>query len=290
MKKTLSLLLVVIMIFTLAFAMTACGEKEEQEAGMPNPMVEYSSLDEINDACGCSLVKPDRDVLTDEKYFVIDCEGYKIAEYQFTIDRTPFSFRYADTSEDISGIYDGENTIFAKSEGDDTVMTDTYKASRWFSEGQYCLATTEPGDISNDSFKELADKMKEKSGAVDWSETYAMLEGDWQDTFSERCTMTLKNEGEYMDITVHWGDSYASYAQWDMTAVAYDDGTLNYSDCKESYITMNEDGDIVSNETKKIDPNGYFVYNAEDKILSWEGASEDSCKDCRFKKIEYVEL
>ncbi|MCR5482764.1 MAG: hypothetical protein K6F52_08235, partial [Clostridia bacterium] len=65
--------------------------------------------------------------------------------------------------------------------------------------------------------------------------------------------------------------------------------TLNYSDCTKDYITMADNGDIVSSESQKIDKDGYFLYSAEKKTLSWEGSSEEDCKQCLFEKIETAE-
>ncbi|MCR5482319.1 MAG: hypothetical protein K6F52_05930, partial [Clostridia bacterium] len=272
MKRNISLILTAVLIFAMVFAMAACGEKPAEEGtdGTPNPMTEYSSIYEINEMCGGALVKPEEGTLKAEKFFVIDCGDYKIAEYQFSLDGVPFKFRFSDTSEDISGVYDGDDTIFSSNDKE-IVINDEVKAARWFNDGQYCLTTSDVANISDDAFNSLVESLKALSGLIDWSDTYAMLEGEWQDSYSQRCVMTLKNEGDHVGIKVHWGDSCASFVEWNMTATAGEDGTLNYSDCTKDYITMADNGDIVSSESQKIDKDGYFLYSAEKKTLSWEG-------------------
>ena len=134
MKKIFAYVLALCMIFALC----ACGEQpapaeaepqdapgaetaeepaEEHWAGMPNPMTQHSSLEEINNAVGAALCAPEGFKIENESFWTIDCGDYTIAQYDFSMDGMGVCFRCAPVMEDISGCYVGEGTAFSNAPG-----------------------------------------------------------------------------------------------------------------------------------------------------------------------------
>lgn len=203
MKKTIALLICFIMLFALC----ACGGSEpaadtedegaQQEegapdVGMPNPMTECESLDDVNKAVGGNLCGPGAMGVSDEAYFVINCGSYKIGEFQFKMNGYDYTLRCAKSSEDISGVYlsGQEGTAFSgikkAAEGEDTadaeivlesgssitisdsgmqsVSDDTYKCARWFDgDMQYVLTVNDGGEIEYDTFISAANEIMLKT-------------------------------------------------------------------------------------------------------------------------------
>lgn len=161
MKKIIAILLVLAMVICFG----ACNKNEKPvDTGMPNPMTEVASLDELNAAAGCNLVKPGVMGVSDEKFFTINCGDYTIGEYQFTVAGVNYTLRAAATTEDISGVYVGEGTAFPEvKEGVDIVETEEVKLARWFNlNGQHVLSAK--GDIDSETFAGVADEICYESG------------------------------------------------------------------------------------------------------------------------------
>ena len=172
MKKFLAILLCLMMVLSLA----ACGKKNEADAdqqgevvdeepisGMPNPWVDYESLEEINNEVGCNLCKPAAMGVSEEHFAVGDMGEYKMAQYQFSIGGYDYNFRCAPTTEDISGIYDEYvQEAFAEPGGGNVelVESDTYKVARWLTiDGQYVLSVMDNGEMELDTFDGIAQEM-----------------------------------------------------------------------------------------------------------------------------------
>jgi len=108
----------------------------------------------------------------------------------------------------------------------------------------------------------------------------------YEDSVSQRAGADITANGsDGVHILVYWGSSAFESDQWEMNAVAQNDGTLTYEDCTHVRITFDEEGndnvDILSEGGS-----GYFVsYNGD---LAWEGAEDESCKECVFVKNEDV--
>lgn len=124
---------------------------EEPLIGMPSPLKEAASVDELNAAVGCCIFRLDPEMypVTDEAYTLIDGEK-QLAQYSFSWAGKPVTLRAAVAQDDISGIYmdDGKMPYEHLSEGDPYEVLDTGYGlwTRWFLGGmQYslCVGNTE---------------------------------------------------------------------------------------------------------------------------------------------------
>lgn len=278
----------------MILCLCACGEKpaqpeteEPMSGGMPNPMVEYASLDEINDIVGSALVHPAVMGVSDEKFFVIDCGDFQLADYRFTVGGVEYSFRSAPVTQDISGYHVGEGTAFADGarDGIEYAEANDTQLARWFTiDGQYVLTAKDMADA--DTFALVAEELcamtlPGMSGA-EYEAYYADLAGQYYDSYSQRATMTVEADGANgVKIVVDWSSSASESTEWTMTARLTEDGLLSYNDCACSNIATAADGaetvDIVS-----TDGEGWFTFDGDK--LCWTGAADENCVNCVFKK------
>ena len=114
-------------------------------AGMPNPVVEVGSVDEINGMVGCNLksVRGVYDDVGEESFSVINGEP-KIGEYRFTYAGIPVAVRAGIAEGDISGIYmsGGTTPDTYLTESNPYAVVDTGYGlwTRWFAGGmQYSI-------------------------------------------------------------------------------------------------------------------------------------------------------
>ena len=291
MKRMLVLALAAMMILSLC----ACGSKQEEKPeesesiGLPNPMTEYASLDEINNIVGSKLVHPAVMGVSDEKFFVIDCGDYKLADYRFTVGGVDYMFRSAPVTQDISGYHVGEGTAFADGarDGIEYAETDGTQLARWFTmDGQYVLTAKDMADA--DTFALVAEELCAMTfsgmSEAEYEACYADLAGQYYDSYSQRATMTVEADGANgVKITVDWSSSASELTEWTMTARLYEDGLLSYNDCTCSNIVTAADGaetvDIVS-----TDGEGWFTFDGDK--LCWTGAADENCVNCVFEKAQ----
>ena len=324
MKKTLALLIALAMVFALA----ACGKAEEPvntepaapaaeaqtepapeapaepaapEAGIPNPMVAAESLDEINEKLGCNLVKPGVMGVTDENFII---NNGTMGEYDFTVGGVSYTFRFADTAEDISGVYTGSSTLLDGAEDGVVVSADGFTGARWFAEeGQYCLLTN--GEVEADTFEGIVSEMMsiQGLGGTDVAELpadstpdpegqvfqswYDNLAGEWQDSTSGRACMTVESCGDHALVNVSWGNSANSTCEWTMNVTmeeAAEDGTnrLVYNDCTNREVVNDGETEVVTIFYENGE--GYFTLN-QGGFLLWDGAADENCTECVFEQI-----
>jgi len=284
MKKILAIVLAIAMIFCFA----GCGKTEEPAAvGLPNPMVEYSSLQEIDAEAEVGLMPIGN--ASDEKFYVINGET---AEYDFTIDGIEYSYRANNgTYEDISGLYGANGAVFTNFHpGNDepsyVVATDEFKTARWFSMAQiqYVLTAKDGGKLSAEDFNALVESCQADTGLMISSEFYDSLAGEYADKVSQRAVMEVESIGyEGLIIKIWWGNSATETEYWEMdVAITESDGLLTYNDGLHQRITFPEDGSEEQYETIGENMSGYFSYNAETDEIDWSGAPEESCQSCIF--------
>ena len=260
MKKILTLTLALALVFALA----ACGGKAEPASpeagilpdpteepgttppgtssdleapviGLPNPMVSYETLDEINEAVGCRLCTPAVMGVSDKAYFVTTTSDGQMAETQFTVAGLKYSFRCAAVADhDISGLYIGESgTAFSGMEISDELQyaeDASYKAARWFTiDGQYVLSVMDEGTMTKDTFLAIAEELRSGTqpgmSEANLTALYDALAGNYFDITSQRAMAEITSKGsEGLHIVVSWGSSASERDQWVMDARFTEDG------------------------------------------------------------------
>lgn len=130
-------------------------EKTAGMVGMPNPITEYGSLDEINKRVGCTLSHLGVMGITDTLYAIVDCREFQIARYEFEFLGSRWSFEAAPTKRDISGIYVKEGLISELAEPGTVIQKENYRYTRWFDgEMQYSLCVFDSDAVTENAFEE----------------------------------------------------------------------------------------------------------------------------------------
>lgn len=270
----------------------AYAAAENEPIGMANPLTEYSSLEEINQAAGTALVHPAVMGVTDESFFTLSGTDCVIADYDFTVVGYRWCFRAgAIADRDISGVYINGAPAFAEPKaGIEYAEGEGYKLARWFTmDGQYVLAVEDHGEMEHDIFSGIAEELKDMTDPA-WSEKdfeayYAAMAGIWQDEIAQRATMTVTADGsDCVHIGIEWGNGYAETYRWTMTGRVSEDGLLYYKDCTKQIVTFAEDG-TATETTVYENGEGFFSLSPEDGKLYWNGAAEEECAQTVFVRV-----
>lgn len=280
MKKFLIILVALVM----SFQMIACFA--EEAVGIPNPVVEYDSLEEINTIVGVNLMHPAVMGVTNERFSVI---SNSIAQYECEINGLEWVFRGAYiTEEDISGLYYEDNTF---TPGDDfTLYTNECYLERFFDgERQYTIAVMGPvsadGEVLMDEETFMNICMEFES--IQKQHTDDPLVGDYEDTVGQRATAIVERQGDVYNISVTWSDSVSEFNCWIMYDAVLAENRLTYQGEEIGHYTYDEEGNETSAEITATNNLGWF--EIKDGMLYWTGAAQEECRTCVFEKIVYTE-
>ncbi len=281
MKKIICLLMTVVLLAASA----TCAALA---VGLPNPITEYSSLDEINELLGCHLAAPAVMGVADEGYRVISTGGiFDIGEYCFTVNGMHYCYRFcADYDSDISGVWlNGEPAFEGQVRENEYAAGDGKKLIRWANvDGQYVLCVTDNDAMEQEQFEGIAAEIMQSSMPEEDntpSQMGGIIDGTYADTYSQRAYAEVSSvsDGAY-SIAVSWADSAFQVYKWEMQASLGEDGLLYYNDCKNTLVTY-EDENTYTAETIFENGEGFFSVNGD--TLYWNGAAEESCRECAFK-------
>lgn len=268
-------LLIVLFILLMCLSLGACSKKEEP-ADIPNPMVEYESLKEINEKIGVNLIRPGVMGIDNEKFYIINGE---IAQYDFELNGKKWTFRGANIfDEDISGVYDIDN-VFVAGQGA-TLYTNSYYLERFFDgDKQYTILASDAGDMLQETFMDCCMEIESiiKYHADD------ELVGDYADLVSQRASLIVERTGDTYYLQVEWSSSADETTIWKMQATLQDN-KLSYAGENITNIIYDASGNATVNETKSNNL-GYFEIVAGQ--LQWTGAADENCRNCIFDKIVY---
>lgn len=268
-------------------------EDEELPAlGLPNPITEHASLDEINAAAGTALVHPAVMGVTEESFCTITGSDAVLADYDFSLVGYRWCFRAgAVASYDISGVYINAAPAFGEpKEGIEYAEGEGYKLARWFTlDGQYVLSVQDNGAMDQATFAGIAEELHDMTDPAwneeDYKAYYKSIEGDWQDEISQRAAMTVTAAGsDHADITVSWANDAAATVRWTMTARIYEDGLLSYKDCKKTLVTAGEDGTEKESVVYE-DGEGFLYFAPEEDKIYWSGAAENGVTETAFIRL-----
>lgn len=278
MKKLLIVLLALVMSL---LALTCLAE---ESAGMPNPVVEYGSLEEINAIVGVELMHPGVMGVTNERFSVI---GGTVAQYECEINGREWTFRAAYvTDADISGMY-YEYNEFTPGE-DFTLYTNEFYLERFFDgDRQYTIVAEEPvsadGDVylDEETFMDICMEFE----SVQKQHLDDPLVGDYQDTASQRALACVERHGDVYNVSVNWADSVEELWCWTMYDAVMEEDRLVYRGEEIGRYTYDADGNETSADVTASNNLGWF--EIRDGLLYWTGASQEECRSCVFEKLVY---
>lgn len=140
-------IIAVLIALSMALGLSACGNLSDLIYGedAEDEVLDFSSLEELNEAGDCALVRPEGLKLTDESYHIILKEP-KIIEYDFVLEGHDCFLRFSKAGRDvdISGLlssYDAGGTLLSDPEFEgirlDCIENFVW-TERWFTDaGQY---------------------------------------------------------------------------------------------------------------------------------------------------------
>lgn len=284
MKKLLSILFMAL----LCMGMVGCSKQVEQKTeepakdepimGMANPMVEYDSLEEINEKVGVQIVTPGIMGKDNEKFFVI---SDNLAQYNFDLNGYSFTIRGSKkTDVDISGIHD-KNNVFEPGQDTTIYLNDCYIDRFYDGDIQYTIVCDNPEGLDETVFSDLCFELE---SIMKWHNDDPLV-GDYQDSVSQRASLTVERHGEEYVLVVNWASSASENTCWTMYATK-DGNKLNYAGENIAHTVYDADGNTVSNDETASDNIGYFTI-MDNGELHWSEASEDNLEECKFVKINY---
>jgi len=144
-------------------SLTIPEDSDGETIGMPNPVVEYASLAEVNEKLGGRLVKPVAMGVTEESFCTIGEGAEAIGQYRFKLAGFGWEFRFSPAFDtDISGVYTANGTVFeGKSAGElEYGAAEDIRLARWATvDGQYVLMV-EGSEYSDEDFASIAEEMR----------------------------------------------------------------------------------------------------------------------------------
>ena len=140
------------------------SEKKSSEEKNSNVVfTTCKSLEELNKAVGCNIMKPGVMGVTDEAYTVINGT---VAQYKFTVAGWNLIIRAAKTTGDLSGVYQkdgtiGQRFIREKGEGSSGVIKsgDTYYGVWYDGDMQYAIMCLDADGQDFETFKGIYNEL-----------------------------------------------------------------------------------------------------------------------------------
>lgn len=292
MKKLIAILLSLAFVCCLA-ACTPPPEEEDTSAedlasGMPSPITETGSLEELCETAGFSMVKPEGCEITDEAFALIDGEP-QIAEYSFTADGKEAFIRFAKTGleTDISGIYTDGGTLFENSVTETQYIgNDELKAQRWFTvDGEFIFAVYDDGEWEWSKFDGIVSPLMTLEPASWDSETpfseYKAVAGAYSAESGEACYATVSFDK--ILLSVYLAGENGETLSFEMRATLKD-GVLSYEEeNRASSIFNDEEG---KTEITDLGKGGAGSVAFKDGTLDFSGAASEALRNFVFTKTE----
>lgn len=296
MKKLIAITLVLMMLLSLS----ACAPKNNEEnepqpediidadgedtnapeedgtgdiANMINPYTYYDTLDEINEITGGRLGRAPVMGVSEENYSIIDTTDGKIAQYAFEINGIKYTYRFTpDFANDVSGVYENGNTIFADTDENYVEFTGGKAARRLTVDGQYVLVAMDEGMYDLEQFKSIADEIF--TGTVP-SASASEFAGGWHEVTAGRATLDATADGSELTVEISWANSAAERIFWNFTGHKSEDGFVYYENGVKKDVIFNEEG-VESEEILSENESGNLCITEDGNIAWIDGTVEDA--------------
>ena len=280
MKKLMIVLVALVMSCQLAACLAE--DNANEPVGMPNPIVEYASLEEINTMIGVKLMHPAVMGVANERFSVI---SNTIAQYDCEINGLEWTFRGAYlTDEDISGIYHEFNEFTP--DQDFTLYTNEFYLERFFDgDRQYTIVVMGPVSVDGEVLldEETFSNICMEFESIQKQHMDDPLVGDYEDTVSQRATAIVERHGDVYNIIVDWADSESELNRWVMYDAVPEENMLTYQGEEIGHYAYDAEGNETSCEVTATNNIGWFEIH--DGMLCWTGAAQEECRSCVFEKI-----
>ena len=145
------------------------------------------------------------------------------------------------------------------------------------------LDTAFSGEESDTEDTEVEEDTETSENTTNTEEHVSEYVGDWIDTTSERCNMTIEcDDGETYYIDINWSSSATENTHWELEAeYGEEENGLWYSGscCNETYL---DNGEV---QEDYVYSNGQgFMFIGDDSCLHWDDYEEDAGSDCVFQR------
>lgn len=143
---------------------TEASEATEAPIGLANPMVEYGSLEEVNEILGGYMCKPATMGVTNEMFWTINCgDQGMLGQYCYDVNGVSYTMRFSpNQTGDITGVYTNEgNTVYGDPNCDviEYAHDSGILFARWFTiDGQYVLEAPS-NEFTTEIFEGVAEEM-----------------------------------------------------------------------------------------------------------------------------------
>lgn len=245
MKKSLIIALIAIMMVCLC----GCQEKNEYKEIYekdPSEFIEegaetYSSLDEVNQAIGSSIVAPSVMGKSMELFSVKD----DTAIYQCLLAGCELSIKAS------------KNTLTA----DDTFLGKNFVVGDF----NYLVTVPKDGAMGEDVFDYVCDDIKTsiESYVANQNNPGSFLVGTYMDEVSERATAEVLDNGDgTLSLTIDWADSASVSNRWNVI-FTYGD-TLDVSTCTYQKVSFDDTG--VETVLEEYIAEDFTLFIVDDKI------------------------
>lgn len=152
------------------------------------------------------------------------------------------------------------------------------------------------GEELENYFKEQYDSWKagdgyemiilDDTGHLKMDDHSAEFVGEWWDTYSQRCAMTIEcNNGVYYYIDINWGSSAWDNTHWSFTGT-YDrnrNGIVYSGSQIQEYYSDN--GNVQ--ETLIYTDGEGLLFIGDDGMMYWEDYKENAGDECVFERADY---
>lgn len=158
------------------------SELAEEPVGMPNPITECASSDEVNQTVGCQIAQLPVMGVTNHRFSVIDCGSHKMGQYEFSFMGADWCYRAAPTEEDISGVYLEDGSLLSErcAPGETYADADCLY-TRWFNGNmQYSLYAAPSAALTAEQFASAVGDFRslQTSGSAGQTDEIA-ADGHW---------------------------------------------------------------------------------------------------------------
>lgn len=264
-------------ILLVCLFLTSCAKQQE------NPLVEYSSLKEINKLAGVNICKPAINGITNEKFYMNENET---ASYQFEVNNYIYYIRGCrDLYNDMSGIFINSKPAFeGVTDKVAFVEEEGYKVYRFIlGNKQYCFGVNDKENLSKDLFSEQFENYKNQMIEENTLSEIKDLVGLYQDSISQRASAEIKlvDDINIVAINIMWSNS-ASSTEEIKCECKFSLGELMYDEISHTVTEVDENNIETTIELDDIGP-GHFLIKG--KALYWEGTNNEALAKCVFEKI-----